>query len=115
MNENQRYHMAILLLACLAIGHQILQKGFDIFLPLAHCYLDDVLAMPLLLAVWRWERRWWWQIPILRKRDILLFTLFLFFLFEIVLPQYSTAYTADWWDGLAYLVGAILFWWWQPE
>ena len=114
MSEHQRYQLCILILTGAALGHQLLQKGFGISIPLLHAYLDDVLAMPIFLAIWRWERKQWWQISTLRKRDILLFIIAIFCLFEIILPHHSKAYTADWYDGLAYGLGGVLFWWLQP-
>ncbi|MEL7425219.1 MAG: hypothetical protein AAFN81_19690 [Bacteroidota bacterium] len=115
MNASQRYHSAIFIIMCLALGHQVLQKGFNVYIPFLHSYLDDILAMPLLLALWRWERNWWWAVSDLRKRELLLFTLVVFCLFELILPKFSSAYTADWNDGLAYSAGSVLFWWCQPK
>ncbi len=115
MRPSQRYHFIIFVLVGLALAHQVLQKAFHITLPFLHSYLDDALAMPILLALWRWERQWWWRIETLSKRDILYLTLFVFCLFEFVLPQYSSLYTADWNDGIAYSAGSVLFWWCQPQ
>lgn len=115
MNAQRFYQITIFSLLVLALAHQLLQKGFGIYLPFLHCYLDDVLAMPIILALWRWERNWWWRIPTLRKRDILFLTCVVIVLFEGMLPHYSTSYTADWADGIAYGAGSILFWWCQPQ
>ena len=114
MKTQQRYQLTLIFLLGLAIGHQFLQKGFGISIPFLHCYLDDFLAMPLLLAIWRWERNWWWRIPKLKKRDIFFFNLMMILVFELTLPSYSPAYTSDWADGLAYGMGSVLFWQFQP-
>ena len=115
MNASRRYHFIILVIVGLACGHQLFQKGFDIHITFLHSYLDDVLAMPIFLALWRWEHRQWWRTSGLHKRDILLLTLLVFCLFELVLPNYISAYTADWNDGLAYCAGSGLFWWCHPR
>lgn len=115
MKRLKPYYYWLIAFGVVAIGHQVLQKYYGIQLPWLHAYLDDLLAMPLILGLWRWERNLWWQEGTLRKRDIAGLTIVTFILFEFVLPSYSTAFTADWYDGLAYSGGSILFWWIQAS
>lgn len=109
MNRNRRNRWFFIILA-VAIVHQLLQKQFAIYIPFLHAYLDDVLCMPLLLALWAWERKLWFAAPAIKKWEIALLTLLVFILFEGILPLYSSAYTADWRDGLAYSGGSWLYW-----
>lgn len=114
MKAIRHYQIMLLLVVMVAILHQFLQKGLGIDIPFFHAYLDDFLCMPILLALWRWERQLWWEINSFRKRDIIYFTLGIFLLFEMIIPRYSISFTADWYDGIAYTCGSLLYWKFQP-
>lgn len=97
------------LLVTIALSHQFVQRVLAIDIPLVHAYLDDVLCIPIFLTIWNWERQVWWGAPPLKWGEILVFVLLTFAFFELVLPQYDPRFTADYWDGLAYLLGAFLY------
>jgi hypothetical protein len=109
MTPEKRYTATIFLMGLVAFGHQYMQKQFNLQIPWLHAYLDDILCMPLFLAIWRWEKQLFWRTFQLRRMEILFFTCFIFVLFEGILPHFSTAYTADWKDGLAYSCGSSIF------
>lgn len=109
----RKYYSGLAIIALLALSHQLLQKQFQLSIPFLHAYLDDVLSMPLFLALWNWERAYFWNKNFISKSEIILFTLFIFFLFEGIIPQYIPTFTADWTDGLAYALGSGIFWWLQ--
>jgi hypothetical protein len=115
MKRDKSYFTSIIIIGFLALCHQYLQKQLSIQLPWLHAYLDDMLCMPLFLAIWRWEKQLFWKTDRLRKTEVIFFTCFIFILFEGILPRFSIAYTADWKDGLAYICGSSLFWILQPQ
>ena len=104
----------LLFLLCLLlfICHQVLQKGFGISLPLLDCYLDNLLAMPLLLTLLGWERRWLfkrvsgWK---LSNLEVVAATVYVIIVSEILFPWLSPAFTADWRDAVVYAFGSLVF------
>lgn len=115
MKRFGNYEYGILLIGIIALLHQYLQKQLHWQFPYLHAYLDDVLCIPLFLALWRWERRYFWQVPRIAGREVSFFVIFVFVLFEGVIPRFTTSFTADWWDGVAYGLGGVLFWWLQSS
>ena len=93
----------------LASVNQILEKGFGIFLPLVHSYLDDLLCFPIVLTLGLAMYRYFnpnycltaWHI----WPTVFIYSVY----FEWYLPQNSNAYTADVFDVLMYILGALLF------
>lgn len=93
----------------LATTNQILEKGFGIFLPVIHSYLDDLLCFPIVLALGLAMYRYFkpdyqlsaWHI----WPTVIIYSLY----FEWYLPQTSTVYTADVFDVLMYALGALIF------
>lgn len=93
----------------LATTNQILEKGFGIFLPLIHSYLDDLLCFPIVLtlglAMYRYFKPNYqlsaWHI----WPTVIVYSVY----FEWYLPQTSTVYTADVFDVLMYAIGALIF------
>lgn len=101
------------LLACLVFWlNQFLEKILGIYIPYAHAYLDDLLAMPVVLGITLQVYRW---IHPLRenftfsKAQVVVGLVYFSFLFEFLLPRWSTTYTADLWDVFCYGIGAIIF------
>lgn len=98
-------------LACvvLAAVNQILEKGFGVFLPIIHAYLDDLLCFPIVLtlglAMYKYFKRKYklsaWHI----WPTVIVYSVY----FEWYLPQTSTAYTADALDVLMYVLGTLIF------
>ncbi|PSR55654.1 magnesium citrate secondary transporter [Adhaeribacter arboris] len=86
---------------------------FNIFtLPFVHHYLDDLLAMPVILTlVVAVQRQWVYRTPryILSKFQVMFAVVYVSFWFEVILPAFSVKYTRDAWDIIAYSLGALIF------
>lgn len=101
-------------LSCLFlfIAHQLFQKVLNISLPLFDDYLDNLVAMPIILTIFLTEKRMLWgkgnnyKLPVL---DIVLLTIYLSFISELVFPFLSNRFTADWLDVGCYVLGSYLF------
>ncbi len=96
--------------AFLFILHQIAQRtGWS--LAWADSWLDDLLCLPLSLAIvllvhrlrGRGDR---FVLPVFQVVGAWLFFVLVF---EIVLPRLAVVYTGDPWDGAAYAAGGLLF------
>lgn len=109
MTPEKHYSYGIMLIGLLACVHQYVQKELNLQLPLLHAYLDDVLCMPIFLAIWRWEKQLLWKTVKLQSAEIVFLTCFIFVIFEGILPRFSVVYTSDWRDGLAYSCGSSIF------
>lgn len=92
--------------------NQYLEKVRGIFLPFVHAYLDDLLAMPVILGITLQVYRW-----IHPQRNHFRFTkvqiivgfAYISILFELLLPIWSSRYVADPVDVLCYALGSIYF------
>ena len=91
--------------------HQLLQKGFGIYLPFLHAYLDPFLAMPILLGIFDWERHWRYGAEPLRVWEVVVVTIVFSILFEWYFPRWNARFTADWWDVVAYGLGTAIYVW----
>ena len=92
--------------------NQYLEKIQEIFIPYMHRYLDDLLAMPVILGITLQLFRWAYRKKesfIFTKMQILVGTAYISFIFEVLLPQWSDRYTADPFDLLCYGLGAVYF------
>ena len=96
----------------LFIIHQIMQKILDIHFSLFDRYLDNLLAMPIILTLLMIERRY----LLGRKHtfgltslEVVIATMFIVLVAEIVFPLFSRDFTTDWWDVLFYSLGSIVF------
>lgn len=107
MNRRQLFWISLLLFA----GHQLLQKGFGIYLPFLHAYLDPFLAMPILLGIFDWERRWRYGAAPLQWWEIAVVTLGFSILFEYGFPRWNPRFVTDIYDVLAYGLGAVVYVW----
>jgi hypothetical protein len=103
----------LFLIACILFwANQYLEKVQGIFIPFVHAYMDDLLAMPVVLGITLQAFQW---IHPLRagfrftKVQVLVGWLYFSLLFEILLPRWSDHYVADPWDVLAYGIGAAFF------
>ncbi|WP_299706216.1 magnesium citrate secondary transporter [uncultured Pontibacter sp.] len=103
-------HPVFLVSVVLFLVNQALEQT-GVFFPLLFSYLDDLLAMPIVLTIILAAERIYF-----RKDDFVLplawisgavaaFSVF----FELILPPFSQKHTADWLDVVAYAVGAVLF------
>ena len=89
-----------------------MQKFLHIQLNGIDSYLDNVLAMPVILSLLLAERR------VLFKRsgnytlpvwEIVLATAYIALITEVVFPMVSSRFTADWLDIVFYSAGSFLF------
>lgn len=98
--------------ALLFVLNQILEKAAGIFLPLVHSYLDDLLAMPVILGVTLQIYQFIHPSKDcfhFRKRHVLVAFIYVSLVFEVILPRFSDVYTADLFDVLCYAVGSGVF------
>ena len=93
----------------LATINQILEKGFGIFIPVIHSYLDDLLCFPIVLtlglSVYRsvypnYCLNWFHMLSVL-----IIYSVY----FEWILPKQSSNFTADPFDVIMYLIGLAIF------
>lgn len=104
----------VFIICCLLFAlHQLLQKGLDISLPLIDQYLDNLLAMPIILTFLLVERR------ILFRRgkgyrlsalDVVMATVYIVIISEIVFPLFSDSFVTDWRDVIFYVLGSLIYW-----
>ncbi|MDX5481196.1 MAG: magnesium citrate secondary transporter [Hymenobacteraceae bacterium] len=103
-------HPIFLVCALLFLLNQALELAL-VFIPVLFSYLDDLLAMPIVLTVVLAAERayfrdnsfvlpWTWVAGTVAAFAIV---------FEIALPPFSPKHTADWLDAVAYTLGAVLF------
>lgn len=105
MSTRQLFWLSLLLFT----GHQCLQKGLDIHLPFIHAYLDPLLAMPILLGLLDWERKWRYDAPPLQIWEIIALTIGCSLLFEWGFPHWDQRSIADRYDVLAYGLGSTAY------
>lgn len=91
--------------------HQYVQKVLLIPIPFLDNYLDDVLCAPIFLSFLLLERRF-----ILKQKnytfsslEVFIYVLVMGLIFELAFPVWSSAFTQDYWDFLAYYLGGFLF------
>ena len=98
--------------ALLFIIHQLMQKVLDIHFPMLDRYLDNLLAMPIILSLLMVERRY-----LLRRKnsyrlsvmEIVIATGLIIIVAEIAFPLLSRDFTTDWWDVVFYSLGSLVF------
>lgn len=75
-------------------------------------YADDLLAVPLILSgfhlllIYVYRKGVYYRLPLVY---ILLTVVALTFHFEVLLPYFSAAYTADMWDVGMYAIGGFFY------
>ncbi|MGB1317834.1 MAG: hypothetical protein ACPG5W_06495 [Flavobacteriales bacterium] len=98
-----------LICVCLTSANQIIEKGFGVFIPIVHAYLDDLLCFPIVLtlglAVYRLRDKHytlslWHILPVLVVYSVY---------FEWYLPRISETATSDPIDVVMYLLGLTVF------
>ena len=93
-------------------ANQYLERVQGIFIPFLHEYLDDLLAMPVVLGLTLQIMRWFHQQKdqyVFTKLQIAIAVIYFSLIFEVFLPMKSATYTRDWWDVLCYAIGAVAF------
>lgn len=98
-----------LLAVLLATVNQILEKGFGIFIPVIHSYLDDLLCFPIVLTLGLAAYRYFWPNYRLKLWHVWPLVLVYSVYFEMYLPQISSVYTSDILDVVMYISGAVIF------
>lgn len=98
-----------LLAVVLAAVNQTLEKGFGIFLPVIHNYLDDLLCFPIVLTMGLSAYRYFWPNYQLMAWHIWPVVIIYSIYFEVHLPRTSSVYTSDVIDVLMYVLGALIF------
>lgn len=94
------------------IIHQLMQKVMNIHFTLFDSYLDNLLAMPIILTLLMIERRYllgrnhFFSLSIL---EIFIATFFIVVVAEIVFPLLSRGFIRDWWDLPFYALGSFIF------
>lgn len=91
--------------------HQFTQKVLHISIPFADNYLDDLLCMPILLSLLLLERRWLTgnKNRVFSALEVSIMVLVMSFIFEGLFPYWSSNFTRDYWDIVAYMLGALFF------
>ena len=100
-----------LIFTFLFLVNYLLEKGFGIFIPFIHAYLDDLLCMPVVLKITlALPHRLINTKPYrLSGKQIIFAVAYFSIVFEVVLPKLNEKHTADVLDVFAYALGAILF------
>jgi hypothetical protein len=103
-------HPLFLICVLLFLINQLLEQA-HVFIPLLFSYLDDLLAMPIVLTlILAAERAYFGDNSfVLPPAWVVLAILAFSVFFELVLPPFFPKHTADWLDVLAYALGALLF------
>lgn len=103
----------VFIICCvLFLLHQLLQKVFNIAMPLIDQYADVLLAMPIILTLLVLERRLLfrrgnnYRLTIL---EVVIATLFVAFVSEVLFPAFSDSFTGDWLDVLFFAIGAAVY------
>lgn len=97
---------------CLFVAHQLVEKQFEIRFAFADNYLDNLLAIPILLTLLLVERRTLFRRGTnyrMTAAETMVATLFIAAVGEWLFPLLSDDFTFDWMDFFWYGVGAVLF------
>ncbi|MFO7824193.1 MAG: magnesium citrate secondary transporter [Cyclobacterium sp.] len=92
--------------------NQYLERIREVFIPFIHSYFDDLLAMPVVLGITLQVYRWIHPLKnnfVFTPTQIMVGFIYFSFLFEGLLPMWSSTYTRDFWDVVCYLIGAVYF------
>ncbi|MCF8276260.1 MAG: hypothetical protein K9J17_05940 [Flavobacteriales bacterium] len=98
-----------LLAVLLAAINQTLEKGFGIFLPVIHSYLDDLLCLPIVLTLGLAVYRYFWPNYRLTHSHTLPVLVVYSVYFEWYLPKGCLLVTSDIFDLIAYIIGWAIF------
>ncbi|SEJ11746.1 hypothetical protein SAMN05192553_102468 [Cyclobacterium xiamenense] len=92
--------------------NQYLERVQGIYFPLVHSYLDDLLAMPVILGLTLQLYRWIHprkERLVFSIKQVLVGFLYISLLFEVLLPAWSATYVRDPWDVGCYFLGSVYF------
>lgn len=92
--------------------NQYLEKALGIYVPWVHSYLDDLLAMPVILGITLQVFRWIHPSGAMFRfssMQVAVGVAYISLLFEGLLPLWSEIYVRDLWDVACYAAGAFYF------
>lgn len=95
----------------LFVAHQLLQQVFTIHIPLADAYLDNLLAMPILLPLLALEQAYLFKHKTDRQSTLLttiVATIYISVVSEWLFPALSSRFTFDAYDFVFFFAGAAL-------
>jgi hypothetical protein len=100
-----------LILLLIFILHQFSQYIFKLQLPFLNNYLDNFLAMPVILTLLLAEKKYIYKQKELKLSMlfIILATLYVAFVTEWLFPLLSERFTTDWLDLVFYSLGSVFF------
>ena len=96
----------------LFVLHQALQFAFGIYIPLAHAYLDNLLAMPIILTLLLAERKYVFKRGAhyqLSFAEVMIATVYVSVVSEFLLPLLSARFVYDPVDFIFYFLGMGLY------
>lgn len=106
----------LFIISCLIFWiNQYIERIQGLYIPYVHAYLDDLLAMPVVLGITLQAFRWFHPLKerfIFSKTHVIIAVFYFSLIFEVILPMKSSTYTRDWWDVLCYAIGAAAFYFW---
>ena len=94
--------------------NQLFERIGKLYIPYVHAYLDDLMAMPVILGITL--QIYQWIHPAREKftftaTHVIVATAYVSLVFEWLLPMFSSTYTRDWLDLVCYGIGAVYFYW----
>ncbi len=101
------------LLPCILFWlNQYMERIQGLFIPYVHSYFDDLLALPVVLGITLQVFRWIHPLKnhfVFTHTQVMVGFVYFSFLFEGLLPMWSSTYTRDFWDVLCYFFGTVWF------
>ncbi|MEM8527166.1 MAG: hypothetical protein AAGG68_21175 [Bacteroidota bacterium] len=91
--------------------HQLLQKMLHFSIPFLDSYYDPFAAAVLGLFALRMERKYLWKKKRIKFKwyEVMTIVMVLALISEQLFPYLSNAFTRDWWDYFAFVLGGIYF------
>lgn len=102
----------VIVVLLIIYGFQLLCKFQEVKTPVwFSSYLSDLFALPLILSFTLIILRKVKNLPeyLLNRKMIVFVVCYVGVVFEVLLPQFSSRYTADFLDAIMYGVGGLLF------
>ena len=89
--------------------HLFWERGMDFHVPFLDNHLDAFVSVPILLGLQLMEHRRWFGTRRFTVLHIVVATSLFAIVFEYLFPLFEPRFTADWWDIVAYGLGAAWF------
>lgn len=96
----------------LFVLHQLLQKVLQLNISWVDSYIDNILAMPIILSLWQVEKILLFRKGAAYKLSLLeigVATIYFSLITEILFPLFSEDFKGDRMDVVAYLIGSTVF------